>query len=337
MIEILFVTIAIIILVTSYAWTDHGLIALISSDKPIFAKLFELRNFMIYNRHIFEYWFAITILLMTLVQIYFLINKNKKPKIRLLFLGIIIMSLAYPFLSTDIFSYLFSAKILYSYHLNPYTTIPETLRDKDIWLSFTYWTHRPFIYGPIALFFYIIPLIIFGANKLLTIFYFSKLANGVLFLGSGIILSKLLKSKRKVVYLWFTNPILLIELVINSHNDNLMIFLAFLSLYFWKNKQKITSVITLISSILTKYVSIVALLLILIKENWVTILSRSVIALYSFFYAVNYGKMQLWYFTWIYLFLPFAKLKRKHLGILSLIQTFLILDKYIKFVSSGNW
>ncbi len=336
MVEIIFIFISSLTAAICYAFSDHGFITFISQTKPIFNKLFQLRGFMIYNRHIFEFWFIATVVTLTIIQLYFVFTK-KKLKTRLIFLGIFCLSLAYPFLSSDIFSYLFSAKILYFYKLNPYTTIPETLRDQDIWLSFTYWTHRPYIYGPLALFVSLIPMFIFGVEKFLTIFYFSKILNVLLFIATGIIISKIIKNKRKAIYLWFTNPLLLIELVINSHNETIMLFLFFLSALFWKNSQKTKSIIALSLSVLTKYISILFSPLIFLKKTKKTTLARIMIIVSLIVILAKYNQAQLWYFSWIYFALPFAKLKKNHLTILFIFQLILTIAKYQKFISTGNW
>ncbi len=320
MIEFLFIIVSTFTTLVSYSWSEHGFITLISQTKPILNHLFQLRGFLIYNRHIYEVWFIATIITMTLIQLYFIFIK-KKPKIELIIIGILCLSLAYPFLSTDIFSYLFSAKILYTYHLNPYTTIPETLRDKDIWLSFTYWTHRPYVYGPISLFVFLIPFLIMGAEKFLTIFYLSKILNGILFVATGIIISKILRNKRKAVYLWFANPLLLIELVTNSHNETVMLFLFFLSFFLWKKNQKPKSVLTFVLSVLTKYISALFFPLIFLKKAQRRVVAKimTVIAIIGF--LLKYSKAQLWYFSWIYFALPFVNIKRRNLVIFFLFES----------------
>lgn len=337
MVETLFVFVSIITTIITYAWSEHGFITLISSNKPIFNKLFELRGFMIYSRHLFEAWFITTITIITLIQLYFVFKKGKKVNLKIIILGVFILSLAYSFLSTDIFSYIFSARILYFYKLNPYSTIPESLRDKDIWLSFTYWTHRPYIYGPIALLVSLIPFAIFGSSKFLSIFYASKIINGGMFIATGIIISKLLRSRKKAVYLWFTNPLLLIELVINAHNENVMMFLFFLSLFFWKNNKKLKGLLALIFSILTKYVSLLFSPLIFIRENVRTIMARIMVVLGITLFLSKYNQMQLWYFSWIYFALPFAKIKKRYIALFFVAQSLLIITKYLKFIGSGNW
>jgi len=63
---------------------------------------------------------------------------------------------SYPFLSHDLFNYLFDAKIVTFYHQNPY--ILKALDfPSDPWLRFMHWTHRTYPYGPSFLFLTLVP------------------------------------------------------------------------------------------------------------------------------------------------------------------------------------
>jgi len=337
MAEIIFLVSSFIITVVSYAWSNYGFISLISTTKPIFNKLHDFRGFMLYNRHVFEIFFVITILLLFIIQIYFLFTKRKNIHIKIIILGLMILFFAYPFLSTDIFSYLFSAKILYVYHQNPYKIIPELFRNRDIWLSFTLWTHRRYVYGPIYLAISTIPFIVFTAKKFLFILYSTKIISGIIFILTGIIITKLTKNTKKALFLWFVNPLLIIELLINSHNDVFMIFLFLLSIWLWDSKKKLLGIISFILSVLTKYVSLPFGILFFLKKQRRSIILTSILILFLLLLGLRYPTSQAWYYTWIYFLLPFTKLKKRSLLVLFLFQTVLLLDKYYLFISSGNW
>ena len=60
----------------------------------------------------------------------------------------IILIFAYPFLSSDLFNYLFDAKIILIYHVSPYTHKPLDFPTDD-WLRFMRWIHRYSPYGPL--------------------------------------------------------------------------------------------------------------------------------------------------------------------------------------------
>src|SRR3990170_1907849 len=58
----------------------------------------------------------------------------------------LILIFAYPFLSSDLFNYLFDAKIILNYHSSPYTHRPLDF-PQDEWLRFMRWIHRYSPYG----------------------------------------------------------------------------------------------------------------------------------------------------------------------------------------------
>jgi hypothetical protein len=266
-----------------------------------------------------------------------LFTKKEKIHIKIIIAGLAILFFAYPFLSSDIFSYLFSAKILYSYHQNPYLVIPEVFRNQDNWLSFTLWTHRRYVYGPFSLFISILPFIVFTAKKFLLVFYSTKIISGMAFIITGFIITKLNKSIKKAIYLWFVNPLVVIELLINSHNDIFMICLFLLSIWIWDTKKKFLGVATFTLSVLTKYVSLPFGILILLKKQIRTIISTVLLILFLFILGIKYPTSQAWYYTWIYFLLPFSKLKKQSVLLIFLFQGILLIDKYYNFISSGNW
>jgi hypothetical protein len=336
MIEAIFFLSSIIITLVSYAWADHGFISLISSTKPIFNKLFDFRGFLLYNRHLFEKFFLATILILLAIQIYFLFSNRKNIHLKILIAGLVVLIFAYPFLSSDIFSYLFSAKIFYVYHQNPYSVLPEAFRDKDIWLSFTFWTHRRYVYGPFYLLVSLVPFIIFSAKRFLLVFFSTKAVSGLCFILTGLVIVKLTNIK-KATYLWFANPLLIIELLANSHNDVFMIFLFISALWFWDKQKKVLGLLSFILSVLTKYVSAPFGIILFFKKQKREIISTVLLIAFLFVLAARYPTSQAWYYTWIYFLVPFAKLKKQSLLTIFLFQGLLLFDKYYLFISSGNW
>ena len=337
MIEFLLLIITIFLTIASYAWSDYGFISLITQTKPIFSKLYTLRGLMLYNRHIAEFLFVTLIISLVSIQIYFLFTKKEKINLKIIIISLTILFFAYPFLSSDIFSYLFAGKIAYVYHLNPYKTIPEAFREKDIWLSFTYWTHRNYIYGPLYLLISIIPLVILGAEKFLTVFYLTKIISGLVFILTGLVIYRITKDIKKAIYLWWVNPLVIIELLINSHNDLFMIFFFLLSILLWDNKKRFWAIFSFISSVLTKYASAPFIILLFTKGKTREILSKVLLLLLLLFLGFKYPSFQAWYYTWIYFLIPLANLKKRSLLVIFLFQGLLILDKYYTFISSGNW
>jgi hypothetical protein len=336
-IEILLSSASILISLLTYAWTDHAFVSLISSTKPFFLWLNTYRAYLLYNRHVFEKFFVITIVTLLTFQLYYLFSKKQKIKLwPFIFIGIT-YSLAYPFFSSDIFSYIFSAKILYVYHQNPYLVIPEVFRDKDIWLSFTYWTHRQYVYGPIFLLYSIVPLMLFTVKRFLLIFLTTKLASGIIFILTGYLIYQQTNDLKKTAFLWFVNPLLIIELLINAHNDLLMIFLFIFSVWLWDSKRRILGITSYVLSVLTKYVSFPFGILVPLDKKARSFISTLLTILFLIILGVRYQGSQVWYFTWLYFTIPFTTLKTKSYFTLFIFQIILLYDKYYGFVSSGNW
>ena len=75
---------------------------------------------------------------------------SKKYVWKLIILTTIILAFTYNAFSYDLFNYIFDAKIITHYHLNPY--IHKALDfPGDPMLSFMHWTHRVYPYGPLWL------------------------------------------------------------------------------------------------------------------------------------------------------------------------------------------
>ncbi len=338
MLFVIFVSfVSLALLVFSYAWFDHGLMTVISESHPQVLAIDTYRAFMIYNRHLFRRLFIALITVLFALQAYALLSK--KPSMKWMFIAAAIVtivgSLSYPFLSSDIYSYVFSAKMAWVYKLNPYIVIPEVLREHDSWLNFVLWTHKPYVYGPVALIYSTIPLAIFSAGKLITVLLATKLLNGIVFFVTGFLLFRILNN-RLVFGLWFFNPLLIFELLVNAHNETLMIGLFVLSYFLFLRNKKLAAFIIFMTSVLTKFISLLLFPVFFIIEKKEVFFKFAVLIL-LFSLGLKYASSQAWYFTWIYLALPFAKLKMTSLCLIFVSHFLLIINKYINFVGSGYW
>src|SRR3990167_8451909 len=82
----------------------------------------------------------------------------------------VILIFAYPFLSSDLFNYLFDAKIVLTYQASPYTHRPLDF-PHDEWLRFMRWIHRYSPYGPLWLVMSLLPAAL-GFGKIFLFFFF---------------------------------------------------------------------------------------------------------------------------------------------------------------------
>jgi len=315
---------------------------MLAQTRPFLSNLQSLINFKSANQEMLSRLYLLLITSLAAFQIIFLVfqlGKKLSMKSLLMTAGAItlIFSLAYPFLSYDIFTYLFSAKMVWTYHVNPYVRVPEEFMSSDLWVSFIRNIQFTYAYGPVLLLYFLIPMIIFSGKRFILNFFGLKLMNAVLFYLSGILLLKLNNQEKRIFAIWFFNPFLIFELLVNSHNELLMISLFFLFVFYSSQKNFGKAVVTLLASVLTKYISLVGAPLIFLNKKraryFLKILS---LGLPVFLGLQKIRGVQVWYYAWVYLALPLANLKTKSWIIISSIGL-LFLMGYFPFVKTGFW
>ena len=325
-----------LLFIFSYFWVDLNLT--LTSWAPANQVLSWVQNLGYFNRPLSSRLYLVVVLLLVLVQIYLLFSNRfqKTPLKKLLLLAggvVLVASLAYPFLSHDLFSYLFDAKIIWHYQQNPYQYSPDHFAS-DPWLRFMHWTHRTCPYGPAWLGYTLIPAL-FSFGRFIINFYGLKLFNGLVFFLSGWLLLKITKNNRQVFAYWFFNPFLLIELLVNAHNDLLMIGLFFLGLFCYQNKARMLGLVAFFSSIAIKFISGLAWPLLLFRRRhfWATLFVA--FALIGFAWQIN--RFQPWYFTWLYLALPLILMTNFSWLVVFIFQALLLIFKYQPFLATGSW
>ncbi len=312
-------TITLFLFFFSYSFIDTSQLAVISPDHPSILNLNQLK---LLSASQSANLFFILFLILTAIQIKQIFTP-KTIKLPYLLLVSLILSFSLPFLSKDIFTYIFSSRILLFYKQNPYLTPPTTFLGQDLWVDLAHNIDRPYLYGPISLFFSSLPSLLFGPNRLIPIFFFTKFINWSFFISAGYLLYK--KSPQKATYLWFLNPLLILELLINSHNDIIMITL-FIFAYFSKN------IFLYILSIASKFFSLIYLPSIFFKTQ--TILKLNLLLA---IFIIYFRGSQLWYYTWAYMLLPFIKLKKRTFALIFMLQFALIQNTYYLFITNHNW
>lgn len=274
---------------------------------------------------------------------------SRKTFWRLLLVTSGILTLSYSAFSYDLFNYIFDAKIVTHYGQNPY--IHKALDfPNDPMLSFMRWTHRLYPYGP-AWLGITIPLSFAGLNIFLLTFFIFKMALAMFFLGSIYILEKILETKESAnkifaLSLFAFNPLVLIESLVSSHNDIVMMFFALLGVYLFLKRKILFSILFVIASYLIKSVTIFLLIPIFIstlapfvkrqikEESFSRLCLLSVFV--GFLYVLTKFEIQSWYFLWI---LPFISMLRpnKFLISASIFFSFGLLLTYIVAISQGNY
>lgn len=249
------------VLIYSYAFVDLNLT--LNQNPQVLSFVNSLQQIGYYQRPAST---IIYVVLLTLTFTIFITNlllfsKNKLSK-KYLFVNIFIstgvLMFSYPFLSSDLFNYMFDAKILGFYHQSPYAFRALDFPNDD-WVRFMRWVHRYSPYGPLWLALSLIPTAI-GFGKFITTFFAFKIIIAAFHIANSYLIYKILqiidkKNSRVKTALYALNPLFLIEGVINAHNDLVMVSPMLASVLFAITGKKILSYLTLILSTLIKYIS----------------------------------------------------------------------------------
>ena len=254
---------------------------------------------------------------------------SKKTLVLLISFNIILAFIAYPAFSHDFFNYLFDARIVTKYHLNPYQFKALDFPG-DLWTRFMHWTHRTYPYGPLWLI-VTLPFSFMGFGKFVLTVTLFKLMFVIFYLLNTFIVWKLSKIILKKfswqpVILYAFNPLIIIESLVSPHNENVMLFFFLYSCYLlFVFKNRFLAGLSLFSSIGVKFITIVLMPLFFVKEiisNSLIFLKISLILLFvPFILEVNYREAYPWYF------IPL-------IGVTALINS-AFLNKLVFYVSLG--
>ncbi len=143
--------------------------------------------------------------------------------------------------SDDVFTYIFSGRMLTLYHANPFNTAPLQFPADPYLRWVVAGRNAPNLYGP--LWYYVSSLLVSigGNNQIGTLLLFkglailSHLANIVLIWG---ILSHIAPKRRvlgTLLYAW--NPLILIELAGSGHSEGVLLFLLFLGTWLYVSQE----------------------------------------------------------------------------------------------------
>lgn len=189
---------------------------------------------------------------------------------------------AYPILSTDIFSYIFSDRVLTEYHQNVWTVPPNTF-SHDPFERLADWKDQTKVYGGVNQLIYW-PAAIIGNDNLFKTVVAYKLVPAFFAL---ITLFVVLRSTREqgekaqsqLVRLLFWNPLFVLEILGAGHNDIAMLCFFLLSLFFWQRKKWVRSGFALALAVQIKLIPVVflgfAVFYLLQKRQWSALLKMS--------------------------------------------------------------
>lgn len=223
---------------------------------------------------------AYFVIIFLFILCYYLIIKNRKKIFeneKQIYSFVLIISLIFvfslPFMSSDVFYYLGVGRLASKYHQNPYYIDIRTYIDaneiniqNDTVMQKgynNYWAGTTVVYGAFwTIISTLVSFLSFGNINLGLLIF--KLLNVLIHVGNCYLLYKI--SKKKIFpILYGLNPFILIEGIVNVHNDMFVIFFMLLSLYMLlKEKNLILSILFLALAADIKYFPILLLPFIII-------------------------------------------------------------------------
>ncbi len=240
----------------------------------------------------------------------------------------LILLLSYPFLSHDLFNYMFDAKILTFYGENPY--LKKALDfPTDPWTRFMHWTHRTYPYGPIFLGLTLVPSFL-SFGKFLPAYVLFKILFMIFYLLSVWSLNKV---NKRLAVTFATHPLIIIEGLLNAHNDLIGIGIALIGFYYL-TREKPNELLSRILFLLSAGIKYMTLPIIIISKNkskmrWFSLsLAIAILAWLTF-----KSEIQPWYFLTLFIFLPAFE------GIIDRTNIFLmgLLFSYYPYIRLGGW
>jgi len=335
----LYILFLLILTFFSYAFVDPNLLYY----KNIYS------GFAFQNKEITAFlYFLFIVLFFVFYQTFMWLFKKDKLDIReikkLIILTILGLFFSYSaMLSYDIFNYLTTAKVAFSYHENPYIIMPIEFVGEPF-LNFTRAANKLALYGPVWILITGAPFLLGFGKFFFTLINFKFIIVIFYVLTSWIIYK--FKNNPYTVLFFALNPLVIIETLIGGHNDIVMMFFALSSFFFIKQKKYILAICFFIVSILIKYATLF-LLPIFIYILWRTKINKAInwdkIFLYSFFSMLIIfflspirEEMYPWYAIW---FLVFSSLitNKKIILLFSISISFGLLLRYIPYMYLGTY
>ncbi|MCX6816773.1 MAG: hypothetical protein NTZ93_02830 [Candidatus Beckwithbacteria bacterium] len=295
-----------------------------------------------YQRPLNTVIFLVLSLLLIIIYLNYIRKKHSTPEWNVLIFLTLSGVLAYPLFSYDVFNYLFNAKMVIIYHVNPHIkTAIEFAFDPLLRFMHNVQTPAPYAYGWTGI--SLLPGLVWFSHNFTLTFWTMKLFVALFWLGQLWILKKLVN--RLFPHepwrwsLFAFCPLVLIETLIVGHNDVVMMFSALLSYWFFLNSNKFKSIILLIFSASIKYVTIL-----LLPFYYLQVLSLKAkrIDLPTLFSVIllgvmltRPGQLHSWYLIWAFSFAVLAKSK----WVISIFTALTIgaLLRYAPYLYFGHW
>lgn len=340
--------------VFSYSFTDPNLV--LSSNEIYWNfQQFMWRTFFD-NPPLQTKVYALLIFFLAIGYLYLITYAKLSQKKKMVLLAIIssILFLSYNALSHDIFNYIFNAKMVVVYNVNPHLKAATDIVYDD-WTRFMHNVHTPAPYGYGWTVVSLLPYML-GFNTFLLTFLWFKLFALLSFVATAIFL---IKQKGNFAWIFLFNPLVLIEVISTGHNDLFMMLPAVIALTILVTKpswKKILLAVVLLAisiSIKLATVALIPLAFILIirtfalGNKWLKPLELdtywSVYASLLMFLPLLTTRSQQflpWYLIWSLIWMPFFPAKSssaKIWQITLIIFSISALYRYLPWIYNGNY
>jgi len=267
---------------------------------------------------------------------------NFKQIKKLIFGVVLVLFLAWPAFSNDIFNYMATAKVTFFYQENPYLVMPIELPGEPM-LEFMHAANKFALYAPFWIFLTALPHFLGFGYLVLAVFTFKGLVVGFYLLACWLVW----KVSRKNLYslaFFALNPLVIIETLISGHNDVVMMGLVLLAIWLMDQRRRVLGLTSLVFSAAIKYATL-PLIPFYIFFNWFkipkkreTFITGSVLIMLLVFLFISPIREEIysWYFIWILALVALVP-KRKLLIRVSLGFAFGLLLRYLPWFYFRNW
>ncbi len=324
----------------SWVLTDPNFTLVKHADWTVFREVMVSIGY--HDRILSSQIFVVLVAIITLSYVAIQVRPPRVTVGTVLFVGIVAGLLSYPALSHDLFNYIFDARIFTHYGENPY--LHKALDfPADPMVRFMHWTHRTYPYGPTFLLLTLVPSFL-GFGKFAFTFFLFKLTNVLLYFVATYCLHE---TNKRSALVFALSPLVIVEGLINSHNDFIALSFAIIGYYLVSKKNLVWGLTSLLFGGFVKYMTLPTVLLAfgIHHKREVNLLGRKVgletlknmivgaLVAVLVLYVVANGEIHPWYFLNLFVMIPFFP------SIFVLLTPFFtgLLLGYYPYVLGGEW
>lgn len=308
-----FIITSLVLIVFSYCFVDLNLFLF---DGPTYQSFqTTLQSLLQNNRFIFGIVYMSIIgslFILYLRVLYLTYTKHIRiNEIRKLFVIVVFLLLiAFPAFSYDIFNYIATAKVTYYWKENPWITMPIDIPNEPA-LAYTRAANKVALYGPTWIFLTAIPHFLGLNNVWLTIILFKALVT-ICYLFFVYLIYKKTNNIFQVSVFAF-NPLMLLEIIVNGHNDIAMMVFALWGFFMFKEKTKINKLLGIFAwflSIFVKGATVAMIPIFFIRRDMKQLFFIGFFCMFIVFLLTPFREeMYPWYAVWFLAFLSFLPYK----------------------------